>query len=120
MKIHFQNVYTYQNLMNWRKSLIHQICQMQKNFIFTIFSKIKISKSENFENFQNLKFLKENIIEILSYLQKIGIDNVKLNFKEKIKNQILLLNKQRKILLKELLIVPIQEKASLTLSGTFV
>ncbi|ABS51188.1 hypothetical protein CHAB381_1767 [Campylobacter hominis ATCC BAA-381] len=53
-------------------------------------------------------------------MQKIGIDNVKLNFKEKIKNQILLLNKQRKILLKELLIVPIQEKASLTLSGTFV
>lgn len=94
-----EKIFNSSNLSNVEKFYIHHIFKNQnfKKRKFWEFSKFKISN-----------------------LQKIGIDNVKLNFKEKIKNQILLLNKQRKILLKELLIVPIQEKASLTLSGTFV
>lgn len=93
-----EKIFNSSNLSNVEKFYIHHIF---KNQNFKINKILKILKSEKFENFQNLKFLKENIIEILSYLQKIGIDNVKLNFKEKIKNQILLLNKQRKILLKD-------------------
>lgn len=93
-----EKIFNSSNLSNVEKFYIYHIF---KNQNFKINKILKILKSENLENFQNLKFLKENIIEILSYLQKIGIDNVKLNFKEKIKNQILLLNKQRKILLKD-------------------
>lgn len=92
-----EKIFNSSNLSNVEKFYIHHIF---KNQNFKINKILKILKSKNFENFQNLKFLKENIIEILSYLQKIGIDNVKLNFKEKIKNQILFLNNQRKVLLK--------------------